>query len=66
MKWIVLEDQDTTTTFIAVVAKNDNRKLSCEKKPCCYFHTCEDALQYARKLRHKLRVKDIRVLTPEL
>lgn len=66
MKWIVLEDHDTPNTFIAVVGKSGTRTLSCEKKPCRYFPTCEDALRYARELRHQLQVKDIRILTPEL
>lgn len=66
MKWIVLEGHETKNTFIAVVGVPNSRKLVCEKEPCRYFSSKDEALKHARQLKHDMNVNQIKVIVPEI
>jgi hypothetical protein len=65
MKWIVLEENPQPDNYIAVMASDENRSLQLEKKPCSIFDSCEKAMNRARELRAKYKVRNIRLFRQE-
>jgi hypothetical protein len=65
MKWIVLEEDFHQDNYIAIIAANSERKLKVENRKCRIFHSIDNAMSYARKLREQYKASAIRIFQPE-
>jgi hypothetical protein len=65
MKWIVVEDKQTSGTFIAVIGIPEYRRHTAEQGPCSRFRNKQEALERAFELKRQLHVNDIREFTLE-
>lgn len=65
MKWIVIEDKQTTITLIAVIGVPETRKHSAEHQACASFQNKSNALAHALHLKQKTQAGELRVFLPE-
>jgi hypothetical protein len=65
MKWIVLEDNPCDTGYVPVIIAPADKKLQVEQGACSVFWNSELAMGYARQLRDRFRVSQIRLFYSE-